>query len=1333
MIASYKLIPVPLDSGAVDGSPMNFGMNIVSNLEFPPGTATAAAVTAAVLAHPLLGRAAGMPVAAVALEYAAWERAGRVINLAAGIPLKLEYAGAKPIPSLRDTLASYLGGSKDKAVSPLSHDPGFDGLTADNFVDIARAHDDLSIVRTEFHNRAATGLRYAKITSLDDFSYDKARWLNAHVQAFVTEAIFGDSAQMRSMLKGGAAPDAVGRLQDALRKVDKRLNSAPVVNRRVAVSPGSLCTTTPSAQTNVSLEDPNAAIHAALKNRLLGESCGLVTSWRVEASRAILGDYVLLLNVSDLSVNPGAVVVTTEPIAFRRSNYTHPLSFFDVGAKTTTNAGVALLNDENGEPRYRATTIHAETAVIQGTILQSNNSIANSTSTPAEDNGDYSAPRDDRPPQLLSDEHFGINELESAGLTVSAPIEDLVTPPALADSQRAAKLPCLFLEDLWVGFRMDIGEDSHGPLSSIHRQIQKIMFADKTTEVQGLTEEFFSREQPGDPTVGVSSTEILRYVGLNSAQARDYMKFLGTNKDWVPQPGAPFAMEVTSYSGATPLRFGKSYRYRLRNVFLGGIGLSDTDSNLENMPANNSQSCPFFRARAYRPGEIVSPVGESSSDVGGGGRTVFLTAEHPHARLWLVPTPLDIDAARYHGVFLANHNEPERNAQRAFVKDLSKFFKKDPSTLGYFFDPDVAEIVVRVTMLNGDPDSIKRDFGYQDGTYCELSQHLHLPPVYSRYGEDGKWEEFRPIEITLSASTERRPQVTSNRHFRGGSRIDIRVPAGGDVVVSMLPVVSNANLMRTAAYASSAGQLTARTRADDGTNLSANGLPVPALVEQKFRVVHCVKAPAANPRIASTFVQMAPAGQTVFIADRAKFQETAEFHGHIELDAATTGQVRLEVSWYDIDDSPIHQRYVLATGSAASAPRSVNFDKYQPPTGAAVARAFARGAAEVPQVGSLDLWDMFDLQCAENKIFLGPASPEQLAPQTGRACVLNLADARRKQISVTAVATSRYKSQFRPEAAARFETKSDPIVAEVPASMRLPTPDISHVVPLSRQEIQRSTDGRETRYSYAMRIYARRPWFLSGPCERIAVGCHAGLSDDGPHVSLDKFVTQWGEDPVERPKLEVTRRAPHASDFRVPENGTDVPLDGNLYPSRSIEGIESVVYRDNLVIPDGTRNPPSRALSLASYALRWEPTLRMWYCDVAVSEGFIGWCGIALYRHQPQAHVTCQISETPAWVYGAVLHGEPVAWMQRGEKLHVTVGPVFDLYTSFDLDSTEYRDGVSEDQTTTTHKRVPLRKYVANNQVYFEGIVDREKCNWSLMKTRFGQDVGSLTLVADRA
>jgi hypothetical protein len=296
--------------------------------------------------------------------------------------------------------------------------------------------------------------------------------------------------------------------------------------------------------------------------------------------------------------------------------------------------------------------------------------------------------------------------------------------------------------------------------------------------------------------------------------------------------------------------------------------------------------------------------------------------------------------------------------------------------------------------------------------------------------------------------------------------------------------------------------------------------------------------------------------------------------------------------------------------------------------------------------------------------------------------------------------------------------------------MRLSPPELSHVVPLSREISGGQAGKANLQRTYAMRLYVRRPFFLSGPGERLAIGCQVGRLPEAPSPSLNKFVTQWGEDPIERPKLDVTLRAPRASDFRIPDGLGDVHLDANLYPPGSLEGASPVIYRDSVMRADPKDDPSNLALSAVSFAVRWDEQTKLWYCDVQIGDSFVGWCGMALYRHQPHAHEMVQFSQTPAWVYGAVLHGEPVAWLKQNGKLRVTVGPVFDPYTDFVLDGSKFQHGVGEDLRRARTRVVALTKYVANGQVFFEGLVPSDAAEWTLVKTRFGGSIASINLTA---
>ena len=446
MPVTFKIIPLPLHATSPQSSPKNFDVRIVSSLEFAPGTVMADEITAAVAGHPLLSRPVNQPIEALAVEYAAWISASKPLTGLTGIRVTLDYTGTKSLVTLRDALRNYLVRQADVSVTAVLHDRRFDGLRENNFVDVAQVHDDLFLVQAEFQARAAESFGLgadfvARNFASDHRSYDKAKWLNAYVAASILEAVYGSANPVESFSDDVEVSSAIRGLRAGVSKIQGRMED--LSSAANYTDPRVLRSSSAQGDTPVSASDPNVAIHAAFKNSLISEQCGFVTNWRADADQPISGDYVLFLRST--SFTGAAFPVVLHPTAFRRVSHTHPLSFADITQQghqvKTTNAALAYLNDENEQPRYNATAVNAETAVVQNTILQFHNSISNAPTFTGQTDGNFSDPRDDRPPQLLADEYHGTNELECSGLTISAPTADLLTPDPLGATNRETVWP----------------------------------------------------------------------------------------------------------------------------------------------------------------------------------------------------------------------------------------------------------------------------------------------------------------------------------------------------------------------------------------------------------------------------------------------------------------------------------------------------------------------------------------------------------------------------------------------------------------------------------------------------------------------------------------------------------------------------------------------------------------------------------------------------------------------------------------------------------------------------------------------------------------------------
>ncbi|HXM51419.1 MAG TPA: hypothetical protein VN956_26485 [Pyrinomonadaceae bacterium] len=974
--------------------------------------------------------------------------------------------------------------------------------------------------------------------------------------------------------------------------------------------------------------------------------------------------------------------------------------------------------------------------MVKEIVVQTGNSLAGPSATAEDSFGNFNERLDTRPPQILRNDQFGSAEPETSGVVFSAPLEDLMVPADLRKEPEARKasLPCLFLEDLWIGYRLDVRDMAHPAFTSIHQQQQRILFTQSGKAITGPTEDYIEREQAVDPDRKHTSTDLITYNGFSSGQAKDYLRFLKVDRPSVLRPGQPFEVEVTGYGKSERLTFGRIYEYRLRNVFLGGISCESDDPRLNDNRFSNQfrQQFPFYRARALRPGEVLTSLSENQNSQDSGGRTIYVTSDDPETNVTLVPSPIDIDTSRYHGLIFQRKSDTEIHAERKHVRDISKFFEViPPEELNYFYDPDVYGIVVRATLVNGDQQQGPQDLIYLDNTYCGIRKHLMLPPLRETYGDKDDWQNFRPIVISFRASQKSSPRIRSVGRWRRNRRLEVEVPPAGELHLSIVPIFDLGLLSKTAAAVASNAQLH-----QFGPSVASDDIsPIPSIAEHVIKVIHAVRKPRQAPvLICENPRNIAGLNGAICVAGRKLDSEFATVFGRIEIDAASIREVRLEGAWADINDNPNQQQYSLDSANASTTPRSVIFREHKPvaPAAGEFRRFFGQRSMLTSSLANFRVGkstygfvDQFSLQCAEDKVFLGQA-PETPSPDTAdNSSRLNFKDQRRKLVKLNAVAVSRFADKF-GEPVADSEIRSNRVVVDVPSTLRLTAPRISHIVPIRKDVYEGDKKVGSRRTQFGVRMYLRRPAFQSSVGERLAIACLSGAEMPAGTEGLT-YATLWGEDPIERGDLTSTTRVPRATDFVTSNNDEEgVGISDELYPRLAVGGAAAVIYRDNVEL--NVPGAPRRSVSLASFALRYEERQRLWYADVQIQGDFVGWCRMALYRHQPHALPARELSETFELAYAAILYGEPVAWVERKGNVQLTIGPVFDPSVSFDLDSLEYRDGVSHDLTYSERSLTPLQSYRIGKALYFEAVIPKKHFDWSLLKKRFAHPVASVQL-----
>jgi hypothetical protein len=1361
---SFTCIPLDLREPASGGN--SFELRVITNIQFPPGQLLPSTVREALSQHPLLSPGAIGNIRALIWPYQQWVSNGHAMNAGAATRAALTFAEKKTATGtitasmMKQNLLDYLGASNAPVTAAdLRHDASFDTLTENDFVDVTQTGDAVNDLTHSLHrasasviqeaNRESTSWSVASISSgaddtvlpLENLSFGLARWINAAAQATLLDSFaHGDQADRLRLQTLRGLSEFTADIGDGVRKIQRRITTNPrecatlnSIERLTRMHGGQL--------QEAAASDPNVAIHAALKNPLLAESCGLVTVWRVVTTTATLTpnvDYVIQLDTDSLMYDAAKISIEpATPTVFRRDRRTHPSAFVDIG-RDTTNEVYAYLNTAKGDLRYRASSVNTETAVVKQVILQANSSI-NESAAERQPMGEFNREVDKRPPQLMADSRYGLPEHETPGVTFSAPVADLIVPNALrfdTPDARKAALPCLFLEDLWVGYRLDVKEASRANFTSIHRQEQAIAFAQSGKSVSGWTEDFIEREQPDDPSLGFSSSELVTFNGMSTAQAKDYLVVLGTQNTTFPRSDQPFTVSVTAYGKSERLAFGTTYRYRLRNVFLGGVSAPpDDEPQMAPLTKHYLQTFPFYRAKALRAGEIVAH--EADGDLG--GRTIYLTAMHPRTSITLLPTPIDLDTARFHGLIFKSKTEERLHKHRRFISDLGKAFHTiPPPQLDYFYDPDVYGVVIRAKVVNGNERDDPEELMYVDGSYCRLTKHVVLTPVTEYYGEAGKWETFRPISIIFrTTSGGESPSIKRRGLWRGCRCVEVSVSPATEIHLSLVPLFDAGLIRKCASAVASSFQL---LRASENRTLRQQPI-VPAIAEQVVKVIHAIERPRRAPLLVCDDPRIRPAAATasddIPVARRELDSEYAEVVGRIELDAASTKEVRLESTWSDVGDDPRQARYTLQTSKSSSTPRGVVFREFEPLP--ATAEAFHSlflqktsraqfSAFRLQPTSRFGFLDQFLLQCAEDKVFLGQGVGTGAAPVSPaiRGDRLNVKDQRRKLLSVQAIAVSRFGDKFTASGAA-LERSSEQVLLDAPGSVLMTTPNVSHVVPLRRTLTRGDNHAGGLIATFALRVYLHRPWFQSGLGERLAVGCSTGGDPPPAAVAeIPKHITQWGEDPIERAGLETTKRLPKASDFvAVDEHAR---LSEELYFGAADGASVPVLYRDSVLIPTEAKGTEKRFVSLASYGVSFDDQQRLWYADMYVQGDFFGWCGLALYRHQPHAHPERELSATAGWVYAAVLYGEPVAWVERAGRLFLTIGPVYDKNVAFEFDSLEFRDGVSRETNTNQRSLRPLKSYSVGEGIYFEGILPKKDFRWSLLKKRFQYPVASTSI-----
>jgi hypothetical protein len=1034
--------------------------------------------------------------------------------------------------------------------------------------------------------------------------------------------------------------------------------------------------------------DPNVLLSTAVKEPLMARLLGLVTEWEFTYDAGALPSPNCLIEFYGLTCADADCKVESRPTAFTVKAQVYPSPR---EKKRELASGLAWLNGRDGGDDYLAIQVDADEELTKAWHQQGSNTLRTIDRVRAPNAGipegvpdsTYTdetlkgVPKDAREiredakhtfdkAKSLAGSEYGVNEPSTYGIVFSASQLDFGAKP---DTSPGAPY---YLEDLLVGYRLDVSrmlDGSWTAFASLHSQRQTLSFVGGATFANDEPCEcFIDREQlaSGRPT----STEFARWTGVGNAQTYPFADPRdGRQKDsndkpidrTVPERISKVAVAVDR--SLPRLWFPGQYRYRIRNVFLGGLSLhpTDADSLLKNQPALNRphvQEFGFYRTKAMSPG---IPLAEGKSGTGG-EQVLYLTKPGETVYVCLFPEPVDLEHARYSGLIGTPRDDLRELDNVSLIDDpRTQLRSRLTSWHPYFLDSDVSRVRASGYSLTRNPIDSPRD-AMIDGRECKVAPFWHFGSRVLQFGSESSWLQFRPVRLTFCGVQGGDGPVDPNGNS-GASEMSVRLAPGDVVEIALMPEVGKGQLANTYFYRSAVRH--------SGRPLS--DLPpipmLPMVAERRVRVVHATPKPLQAPRLLidprfRMKSSVATMKEDVYRIPRP-YDNTAHVPCAAKIHAATTGEVRLRAAWVDVKDEPLHQGAIEMPAAAECVARGVLFAERDRPSNGEVQYMFRPG--RLTDKSFAELADRVNQVCLEDELhYLMPKaglSPDEIAGANARSHnAISFPTGARRIVKVRAAAFGRYPDQFPALAAAQRLLESDASILDI-ANREVPmSPQIKRVLPLIADEDEQQSHRRGK--TSMLRFY-----FAKGMFGHTGVGSRCAIGFIPPDAQFDPFTrqfgSQWGEDPLEHPKVAATRQWPKASDFRAP--GPSDSLSQILYPEALGPERTDVLY-DSAVVQ--AKDPETKQirripLHLASYALRLDSTEQLYYLDVKTDERFFGWLRLALYVHQPHSEDGRSLSPLPTAAYAAVVYDEPVTHFNDAGWWTIRIGPIFDRSISY--------------------------------------------------------------------
>ncbi|MFF4432600.1 hypothetical protein ACFYZ4_26005 [Streptomyces sp. NPDC001513] len=883
-------------------------------------------------------------------------------------------------------------------------------------------------------------------------------------------------------------------------------------------------------------------------------------------------------------------------------------------------------------------------------------------------------PRDKR--SYAGADRFALPALRSAGLSVArlgraAALSDALGRATEANSvaydaqgvPRSAVLD-LFAEDLVRGERWDVRDMTGTTWRSLTAREGEYVFHRDGRSV-AVTEE--GQVSMAPTTSGVAEDtdlylgeSLMRWNGWSLAVGRvgralqrdGSMAANGAAED----PDFPVTTRFSVPGGSLArLRFGHGYRFRARAVDLGGDSADFTEGELF---ANEAElQTPTVVHRRFEPVPGPEVLARAPHTPGESARRVVIRSENG--------TDTKAQPSQRHVV-------PARAAQ-ALAEQHGLL---DSDAAGRPLRPDLyATLAARDAARLEDLPAARREAAPHEDSWYFDTDSLPVP-----YLPDPLVREFLVRGLPGTTTTLRAPAVTTwpeAQSFRlkvartantsawtwSGRELEIRLAPGHEYVLQLSSRFDSDDLAVLGVWQWIEDWVTAwNSSAPSSRRISLNSLREAAtdgrhpMLSPAHRVtaVHAVRTPLQQPNVKNLTAPDRPPGATA-----------VRLGGAVLLDRRTTGNLDVLASWEQPVDNgpgtpdPVTPRIFKATPLAARVtrnpdpdpgPDSITVDathdfddtRHRVVTYTALATSryvehfreetavrLAKGKATLPpcEASTLKLWETGGGRT------LSAAPPGSTDPATATGDYVY--DPAARLLTRTANGSLRDDTELTVSLVAPgIHQTSEPETRNILSAARPAPPVIRQVVPLFHWD--RPATGRSRRRGNAVRVYLERPWWSSGPGERLGVVVAAGSNE--PPEGLRNFVTAFGADPSV-----------------VSTVVTPWPRLGSF--PRATAAAPAVTLPEHRDV----------AVSVAGHPVSFDQSRDLWFCDIELrtSTGlppasWFPFLRLALVRYQPDSLDNCSVSKVVQAPMAQLAPERTAGVTRSGNTLTVTVtGPAY--------------------------------------------------------------------------